>query len=117
MNPQAAFDFMRPTFSTAEPTEFRIDLTTKTYGPYCRIAVTQNEDGTWAKKTDYQISYMGQSGPFHGSYATADAALDAAVSYFRKSFNRTLENPCSVQSENDRVHLRRLLAWLEEIAI
>jgi hypothetical protein len=113
---QAAFDFMRPTFASSDPTRFRIDLTDKAYGPYCDIAVMQNDDGTWAKQIGYQISYMGMGGPFYGSYRSAEAALESAVEYFRQSFQRTLDNPCSVQSDKDRIHLRRLLEWIESIS-
>ena len=116
MNVQAAFDFMRPTFVADAQTEFRIDLSDKIYGPHCYIEVKQNGDGTWAKRIGYQISYMGMAAPYHGSHSTADAALNLAVDYFRQSFQRTLDNPCSVQSEKDRVHLRRLIAWLKEVA-
>ncbi|PSH68556.1 hypothetical protein CU102_12390 [Phyllobacterium brassicacearum] len=116
MNSQAAFDFMRPAFAVNEPTKFRIDLTDKLYGPYCEICVMQNDDRTWAKKIGYQISYMGMGGPFYGAYITAEAALESAVEYFRQSFQRTLDNPCSVQSDKDRVHLRRFLAWLDEVS-
>ncbi|ATU91415.1 hypothetical protein [Phyllobacterium zundukense] len=116
MTTQTAFDFMRPAFTAAEPTRFRIDLTDKTYGPHCEIAVMQNDNGTWAKQVGYQISYMGMGGPFYGSYPSAEAALESAVEYFRHSFQRTLDNPCSVQSDRDRVHLRRLLARLDEVS-
>jgi hypothetical protein len=116
VNTQVAFDFMRPTFTASEPPVFRIDLTGKAYGPYCEIAVMQNDDGTWARQIGYQISYMGMGGPFYGNYPSAEAALMSAAEYFRQSFQRTLDNRCSVQSDRDRVHLRRLLAWLDEVS-
>ncbi len=102
----------------AEPQWFKINLDKKGWS-YGHIGVRCNDDGTWSYTTrDSFGGYCGHGGPFHGSYADFDEALELAIARLWKgwsSISERMNDSCC--KENHRAMAKKGLAWLDGLAV